>query len=393
MNGNSINLQRIAAFLFIAVVVTWIFIIGKELISPLIFGLMLALMIKPVVNFWAKYIRSAVLSVIFTFLVIILPLIGVSYLIGWQSASIYSQMPSISKKVEDGLGDTFRWMDKKFKLKRGESEDIVMESLEEIKGSGGGKSINKPTTKSEAKAQQSGKVIGTGVRISSSFLTGFLITLVYTFLLLLYRSAISKFFLVQFGRDIRHHAYNYLLDVQQVTQNYLYGLLKLMLILGTLNSLGLWAIGLEYAFFFGFLAAFLAIIPYVGTIIGGILPFAYSLATTDEWWQPVSVIVLFSFIQLIDGNFITPKVAGSSLKLNPLVSIFILFAGGLIWGIAGMVLALPLMAIFKTTCYYIPFLRPVSLLLSSELFDKGNLFDELFDNEKFRLWSFFSSKK
>src|SRR5690606_32267720 len=151
-----------------------------------------------------------------------------------------------------GLDDTFHWMDKKFKLRRGESKVIVRESFEEIKG-GGEVPVNSapPVSKSEAKTKQSAKVIGTGVRVSSAFLTGFFITLVYTFLLLLYRSAFKKFFLVQFGPLVRHNAQNYLYDVQRVTQKYLYGLITVMFILGMMNSIGLWAIGLEYAFFFG----------------------------------------------------------------------------------------------------------------------------------------------
>ena len=394
MKESKLDLVRIAALMIIAVLATWIFIVGKELLSPLVFGLLLALMIKPVVVFWERHLRSPVLSIVLTFLIIILPMVGLFYFICWQSADIYSHMPSISEKVEEGLDDTFRWMDKKFKLKKGESQTIVMESIEEIKGDKESiRSENNVATKSEEKAKKSGKVIGTGVRVSSAFLTSFFITIVYTFLLLLYRSAITKFFLVQFGPNIRQYARNYLFDVQRVTQKYLYGLVTVMLILGMLNSIGLWVIGLEYAFFFGFLAAFLAIIPYVGTVIGGSLPFAYSLATSEEWWQPVSVLILFIFVQLIEGNFITPKVAGSSVKLNPFVSIFILFVGGMMWGVAGMVLALPLLAIFKTTCYYIPFLRPVSLLLSSDLYEKESLFDEKFDAEKYRLWSFFSTKE
>lgn len=386
-NSYTIDLQRIAYLLVIAVIITYVFVIGKELLSPMVFAILLALMIKPVVIFWERFIRSKILALIFAFLVIVIPLVSISYFICWRSIDIFSEMPSASKKVEKGIHDTFRWMDKKFNLKRGESEEIVKESLEEIQSDGS------TPDKSETKSGGSGKVIGKGVKVSSAFLTGFFLTLVYTFLLLLYRTAIKKFFLVQFGPAIRIGANRYLKDIQRVTQRYLYGVVIVMVILGTLNSIGLFVIGIDYPFFFGFLAAFLAIIPYVGTFIGGALPFAYSLATTDEWWQPLSVVILFLVVQVIEGNFITPKVAGDSVQLNPLASIFFLLVGGAVWGIVGMVLALPMLAIFKVTCRYIPFLRPVSLLLSSQLYDKESLFDEKFDDEKYRLWSFFSRMK
>ncbi len=387
----TISLQRIAYMLIIAVITTYIFIIGKELLAPMVFAILLALMMKPVVAFWERRIKSKVFALVLSFFVVVVPLVSISYFICWRSIDIFSEMPSISKKVEKGLDDTFKWMDKKFHLKRGESQEIVMESLEELQKDGEiSPAVN--VAPNNSKTHGNGKIIGRSVKVSSAFLTGFFLTLIYTFLLLLYRTAIKKFFLVQFGPQGRPGAARYLRDIQRITQQYLYGVIIVMIILGTLNSIGLWVIGLDYAFFFGFLAAFLAIIPYVGTIIGGTLPFAYALATTDDWWQPVAVVILFLIVQLIEGNFITPKVAGNSVQLNPLASIFILLVGGAIWGIVGMVLALPMLAIVKVTCRYIPFLRPISLLLSSQLYDRESLFDEKFDNEKYRLWGFFSKR-
>ncbi len=384
MKPPTIHLQRIAALLTIAVIVIWVFIIAKPLLNPFVFAILLSLMIKPVVNFWERFVRSRITALVLAFLVIVVPLTGISYFICWQSIDIFSDMPSLTDKVEKGLDETFRWMDKKFHLKRGESEDIVRESIEEIQSTG--------NAGKETRTNGNGKVIGQGIKVSSAFLTGFFLTLIYTFLLLLYRQAIKKFFLVQFGPKTREHAGSYLLDIQRVTKDYLYGIGIVILIVGSLNSLGLWIIGVDYALFFGFLAACLAIIPYVGTTIGGVLPVAYAIATTSEWWQPVAVILLFVLVQILEGNFITPKIAGGTVKLNPLASIFFLFAGGMIWGVTGMVLALPLLAILKTTFSYIPFLKPVSLLLSSDLYDKDSLFDEKFDDKNYRLWTFFSRK-
>ncbi|MBK9012695.1 MAG: AI-2E family transporter [Saprospiraceae bacterium] len=203
------------------------------------------------------------------FTVIVVPLVSLSYLVCWQSIDIFSHMP-FTEKLEKGLDKTFRWMDKKFDLKRGQSEDIVMESLEEIKSTGAGNDAAK-----DSKTNGSGRVIGQGVRVSSTFLMGFFLTLIYAFLLLLYRQAIKKFFVVQFGPKTRHHAARYLMDIQRVMQGYLYGIVIVILILGSLNSIGLWVIGVDYAFFFGFLAAFLAVITFRG-LSSGALPFAYA---------------------------------------------------------------------------------------------------------------------
>ena len=156
-----------------------------------------------------------------------------------------------------------------------------------------------------------------------------------------------------------------------------------------MNSLALYLIGIKYAWFWGLLAAFLAIIPYVGTFIGGLLPFVYAIASTGTWWQPAAVAALFLVIQFIEGNFITPKVVGESVKINPFFAIISLIVGGMLWGIAGIVLALPGMAILRIILKQIPIFMPISALLSSELYKDADLFEEKFDSEKYRIASFF----
>ena len=131
-----------------------------------------------------------------------------------------------------------------------------------------------------------------------------------------------------------------------------------MLILGVLNSFGLWLIGIDYPVFWGFLGAFLAIIPYIGTAIGGLLPFLYALATTSTLWQPMAVIGWFVLVQQIEGNLITPKVLGSSVKVNPFAAIFALFFGGYLWGIPGLILAIFYMIFIATRASLNPELAP-----------------------------------
>jgi len=165
------------------------------------------------------------------------------------------------------------------------------------------------------------------------------------------------------------------------------------LVLGTLNSLGLWIIGVDYPLFWGFLASFLAVIPYVGILIGGFLPVIYSFAITGAIWQPLAIITLFLFIQFIEGNIITPRIVGDSVKINPLAAIISLVVGNAIWGMAGLMLAVPILAILRKVMQQIDILRPISLLLSNELYDKDGLFEDNFNKERFRLWNFFRKKK
>jgi predicted PurR-regulated permease PerM len=105
-----------------------------------------------------------------------------------------------------------------------------------------------------------------------------------------------------------------------------------MLILGFANSVCLWIIGIDSPFLFGFLAAALSIIPYIGTTIGASIPILYAFMTYESLWVPFSVAALFWGIQMLDNNFLSPKVVGNSLQVNALAAIVSLIIGASIWG-------------------------------------------------------------
>jgi predicted PurR-regulated permease PerM len=150
-------------------------------------------------------------------------------------------------------------------------------------------------------------------------------------------------------------------------QKYLVGVGMVMLLLAIVNSIGLMIIGIEYAAFWGVLAGLLAIIPYIGSIIGGALPFLFALATTGTTWQPLAVIAFYVIIQQIEGNIITPKVVGNQVNINPLISIIGLLVFGLYWGIGGIILALPIISIFKLIFEHFEVTEPIAKLMGTEL--------------------------
>lgn len=139
-------------------------------------------------------------------------------------------------------------------------------------------------------------------------------------------------------------------SIQQLGQKYLFGMVILTVIIGLANSLGLWIIGIENPFLFGFLGATLAIIPYIGITIGAIVPVIYAFISYDSIWMVVAVAILFWAVQLVSDNFLTPRIVGGSLKINALTAILSLFIGAVVWGLAGMILFLPFAAMLKVVC-------------------------------------------
>ncbi len=144
-------------------------------------------------------------------------------------------------------------------------------------------------------------------------------------------------------------------------------MLSVIGILAILNTTGLFIIGLEHAIFFGVFASLLAVIPYIGIIIGSLPPLLYAFLLTDSLLNPLLVIAVFSIVQFLEGNFITPRIVGSKVSINPFVALIALIIGGQLWGIAGMILFVPLIGILRVIFEEIEELRPYGYLLGNTI--------------------------
>ena len=138
--------------------------------------------------------------------------------------------------------------------------------------------------------------------------------------------------------------------VEHALVAYVKGQFLLSLIIGTSAGLGMWVLGVTglvpgadtYALLFGAWVAFTELIPYLGPILGAVPPVLYALVVHPL--SAVWVLILFLFIHQIEGHVVVPNVMGSALRLNPLLVIFGLLAGGEIYGFAGILVALPFLA-------------------------------------------------
>ena len=203
---------------------------------------------------------------------------------------------------------------------------------------------------------------------SGSFFSDIILIPLYIFFFLIYRKFFKSFIYRAFSKDGNTlKAKTILNKLYDVQQNYLVGLFMVMGIVGVLNSIGLLILGIDNAIFFGFLAALLLLIPYIGIIIGSLLPAIVALATKDSLWYPVGVMVIFGFIQFIEGNFITPKITGSKVSINAFVAILSIILFSMLWGIAGMIVALPVIASLKVVFDTIPELKPYGFLIGEPL--------------------------
>lgn len=354
------RITLILAFLFLLIIGL---IYAKSFLVPVFFAGLLSLLLLPLSKKIKHFVKNETLSIILSLFIFLIVILGVSYFISSQVSNILSDYDMIENKVKikmhtfqttlsqyTGVNETEQeaWFDK-------ESEELL-------------KNVFKK-----------GATLLMGV---GNFVFGLTLVIIYSFFLITYRNKIKLFILSLVDKEEHQTAIKIIEKVKDLVLHYLTGLLIALTIIGVMNAVGLTILGIKHGIFLGLLAGFLNIIPYIGSFIGAGLPIIMALIYKDSMWYAVGVLAIFMFNQFIDNNITTPNVVGGHVKLNSLATIFIVIIGGMIWGVAGMVLFIPVLGIFKILCDNIDSLKPLSILLSDEESEGENILTKTFKKLK-----------
>ena len=133
---------------------------------------------------------------------------------------------------------------------------------------------------------------------------------------------------------------------------FLRGQFLVMLILGVMYGLGLWAVGLDLGILIGLIAGLLTFVPYLGPASGIILGCIAALVQYGDWQHLAGVLIVFGVGQVIESYWLTPKLVGDRIGLHPVAVIFAVLAGGQLFGFLGMLLALPVAAVANVLLRY-----------------------------------------
>lgn len=342
------------AFFIVAFLILFVFAImeARGLLIPLTYSILISFILYPMCSFFENKGIPRMFSILICFFMVIAGLFGLFYFFSTQVVSIVSEVEGFRGKLLNLVHQGIDWYNQivpNFKL---DDQSLLNQSRKWLSSS-------------------SGSFLSGTLNQTSNFFSGLVLIPIYVFLLLLYRTGIRKVML-RFVKSEYQVSFSILLkDIQQVGQKYIGGLITIIFIIGLLDSIALWIIGIDSPFFFGFLAGFLAIIPYIGTGIGALLPAFYALMN----YSPITalyVLIAFWAVQFLEGNFLTPKIIGGEVSLNPLAAILSLVAGGLVWGLSGMILFIPLAAILKIVCQNYEELEPIAGLMGDEITQREN---------------------
>ncbi len=272
---------------------------------------------------------------------------GIILLIVSQSNLLIEAIPELSKKLEELLHQFAIWASVHFNVTLNDIDLwFANKKLKFFKSTNFG--------------------LGTTITTAGSVLATIFLTPVYIFMLLFYQPHIVTFIYQFFGADNESNVQEIMGETKGIIRGYLVGLFAEFGILSVLNALGLLVLGLDYAKLLGIIGALLNIIPYLGGLVAVAIYAAIALITKTPIYA-LYVILLYLVIQFVDNNYIVPKIVGSKVKLNAFFSILAVISGAALWGIPGMFLSIPLMALVKLFADRIDALKPWGFLLGDTM--------------------------
>lgn len=314
-------------------------VLAADIIIPLLISAFLAIVLLPAVK-WLEKKLSLTWSVIIVLLISVVVFIGIMWIIGNQLTRLISDLPNLESKYQALIDNISLQLQSTLGINEDEQIRMFKDSL------------------------KSASVYVTTFLVSTTNTLSLIIQIpIYVFLLLLYRDRFKKFFISLLPN---HEELTWKKEIDSVLKGYISGLLIVTVIISILNTVGLLILGIDHAIFFGVLSGILTIIPYVGIFIGALLPAVFALITKDSAWYAIGVVAMFTFVQFLEGNFITPRVTGSKVSINALAAIIALLIGGKILGIAGMILAVPITGVIRVLLTYSKHLKPFVILLEDK---------------------------
>ncbi len=340
--------QRVSFTLLAIILFVYGLIAIRNFLWPVAFGFLLSYLFFPVVNWMEKHSVPRILAN----LIAIIVGLGILFSLGLFAYSkitpVVGDLPQLAENGLRNLADSLSQISEHFGFDKIETRNLIKEQAGNILSSGG-------------------QYIQDIFNATTSTIVSFGLLPVYIFLFLYYRTKFAYFLMMIYGREHRQELITILREISKVFARYMGGVLAVVVILCILNSTGLMIVGIRYPIALGIISAVFNFIPYFGTLLGGAVPLLFALIGENNPTMAFHVVILFVIIQFIENNILTPNIVGGNVRVNPFFIITGLVAASLIWGIPGMLLIVPFLAISRIVMSHIDSMKPYAFLIG----DKG----------------------
>lgn len=340
---------KFAFILVIIISVIALLYLGQGVLAPLLLALLFAILIEPIAALLQAKLRfpntvaTSVAVVLFIAVFFIL-----FYFISLQLVGMADDWGKIKSNLDTHYHNLQQFVENKFGISKGQQQQAISQAASDSASTG---------------KQLAGATLAS---ITDSLLNLVLIP-IYMFLILLYKKHFVKF-LRDLVRVENHEKLRDILATVKISvRSYILGLLIEMVIVSVLTAIGLSIIGIKYAILLGVITGLLNLIPYIGIVVAGLLTVVASLTGDTDATIIIGIISVNIVVQFIDNNILVPMVVSSKVELNAIASIVGIIIGGLLGGISGMFLAIPIIAVLKIIFDRVENLRPWGYLLGDDI--------------------------
>ncbi len=317
-------------------------ILAKDFLYPLAFGILISYLLYPIVNFLEKKGFPRILSILLTILAAVALFVAMAIFVLKRVNMFIDELPKFRDMTINHIESLQELLESYFGIPAERLKKFLVSNIFETGSHSEG--IFAATT-------------GTFFAL--------VMQPVYVFLFLYYRTKFAYFYLKIVGRQNRSIAVAVLREISGVVTRYMLGVTTVVLILCLFNSLGLLLIGIKYPFLLGVISALFSFIPYFGNIIGGMVVLSFALLTGDSTVYALRVLIFTLVVHFVENNILSPNIVGNNIRMNPFIIILGLIMGAMIWGIPGMLVTIPFLAMLKIVLKRIPSMQAVAFLMGT----------------------------
>ncbi|ANH81114.1 AI-2E family transporter [Niabella ginsenosidivorans] len=347
MNRSIPFLVRLALVLFCIISLGYLLLIGRSLLAPLFFSFLMALLLLPLAGFLEKKCRFK--RSLSTFTAVILMLVvfaGIIFFFSNEMRSFAEDWPRLKEQGLAAFHSTQEWIAARFHIDLRKQWSYINQGAEKL-------------------FSTSATILGTTLSTVSSTFIFLTFTILFTFFILNYRRVWFTFLISVFSEEHQERVEEIVDKVKSIIKKYIIGLLIEMLIVAVALIIILSMLGVKYAVLLGFMGGIFNVIPYLGIFTALLLSCLVTFATVGSG-KVLLVVIAFIVVHAIDSNVIMPLVVGSKVKLNPMIAFIGIIMGEMVWGISGMFLCIPFLAILKIIFDRVPGLHAWGMLMGEE---------------------------
>lgn len=340
--ADSVLLRWLQYVVFSAIILYF----GRDIFVPISFALLISFILYPVCVWLERKGVGRMMAIILSISLLMLVGLLVVALLVYQFVGFLEEWPLIQSKVSLAVADFVEMI-----AALGISKEEQQAMLSKLTDPSGGSFF---------------AIIRSTISASAFSIVMLILIPVYAVLILFYRKYWMKILARLFQSEKNGSLEKMVSLAIKAYYDFIKGMAVVYVVVGSLNSIGLLLLGVPHAILFGFIASILTFIPYVGIIVGSLLPMTMAWITYDSIWYPVGIVGIFAFVQYLEANVIFPVAVSNRLNVNTLIMLIAIFTGGLLWGMAGMILFVPFVGIAKLIADHNPKWKTVSMILGND---------------------------